>query len=70
MENRFDEFREALLADGWVATNPAAFRKSGYELVFDTSHFIEIYRDGQRVAEAKVNSFSDIQALLATLDSP
>ena len=60
-----NEAPRKLMALGWRATAPFCLTKNGYELVFDTSHFVELYAaDGRRVAEAPVNSMKDLTTFL------
>ncbi|MBB6428454.1 hypothetical protein [Algisphaera agarilytica] len=60
-----------ILADqGWVEAGAFVFKKNGYELVFDTSHYVELYelRSGERVHEARILGADDIAEFLRQID--
>lgn len=56
-----------LIENGWHKENPGGFKKGGYEIVFDTSHYVELYdATGERIAEAPIKSLEDIINFLNT----
>ena len=67
MVDTFDDFRQTVVNAGWTAINTAVYKKEGLELVFDTSNYIELYKSGERIDEARVESVADVAAFLAKL---
>jgi hypothetical protein len=46
---------------GWGCIRSGVHVKSGYELVFDTSHYVEIYtEDGIRISEGSIETLPDL----------
>ena len=62
-----EQCKKRLLQDGWDLTAPYSFRKGEYEVVFDTSHWAELYRDDHsRLADI---SLMDSQIFWNTMQS-
>ncbi len=54
-----------LISNGWVALNPGSYSKNGYKIVFDTSHYVELYKNnGERKAECPIHSVQDLVQFL------
>jgi len=50
-----------LIEAGWQKESPASFRKDGCEIVFDTSHYVELYDASEkRISEAPIRSVEDM----------
>ena len=67
MSDSFETLCQAVIASGWSSLRPAAFVKGDLELVFDTSTYIEVYRDAHRVAECRVATASEVTVFLSSL---
>lgn len=58
------EYHRVLLDAGWYAVNAAVFRRGRFELVFDTSSYVEVYVAETRVAESALRSPDDFKRFL------
>ncbi|MEM6853914.1 MAG: hypothetical protein AAF593_05845 [Planctomycetota bacterium] len=59
-----------LMSEGWMSHGQFAFKKDGYELVFDTSSYVELYElsSGKRVHESKIIDSGDMSEFLKQID--
>ena len=56
---------------GWETNHFGTHAKNGYEIVFDTSHCVEIYNENNvRVAEGSIESLPDLVAAIDKLRTP
>lgn len=55
-----------LLAKGWEKNNPSSYTKGDFEIVFDTSNYIEVIRvsDQKRIFESHLSSDEIINHIL------
>ena len=64
-ETDYASFERYLSAKGWNRRSKGTFSDGFVELVFDTSHYLEVYKsDGTRMAEGRINSVADLEAFL------
>ena len=65
-ETDYASLERYLISKGWSRRVNGTFSDGLVELVFDTSHYLEVYKsDGTRVAEGRINSITDLEAFLA-----
>lgn len=57
-----------LRSQNWTSSGPYAFEKHGLEIVFDTSSYVELYREQERIAEARVTSAASMLKFLRDND--
>ncbi|MEM9915423.1 MAG: hypothetical protein AAF911_10715 [Planctomycetota bacterium] len=59
-----------LTSEGWMSHGQFAFKKNGYELVFDTSSYVELYElsSGKRIDEARITGSGDMSEFLKQID--
>jgi len=59
-----------LIESGWIKETSGVLTKGGFELVFDTSRYVELYEKGvpNRLAEGPVRSLDDMIAFLDAND--
>ena len=61
MIHSYEESVEYLTSHGWRKTSSGAYVKNGHELVFDTSHYVELYgSDGVWLSESRIDSVQDL----------
>lgn len=61
----YDQTIQYLKAENWKEEIPyAKYVKDEYELIFDTSNYVEIYKESKRVCEGRVISVDDISNIL------
>ena len=61
----YDQVILHLKTQNWKEEIPyAKYVKGEYELIFDTSNYIEIYNGKKRVCEGRVTSVDDISRIL------
>ena len=60
MIKSFEQSVNYLVENEWIKVNTAGFRKNQFEIVFDTSHYVELYSNNERIAESKITSVEDI----------
>ena len=69
MRKSLDEAVVVLTSAGWASSRPYTFQKNGVETEFDTSHYVELYRQQKRVAEeARVTSADEMRRFLREND--
>lgn len=63
--NTYDQIIQYLKTENWKEEIPyAKYMKDEYELIFDTSNYVEIYKERKRVCEGIVVSVNDISNVL------
>ena len=63
--NTYDQIIQYLKTENWKEEIPyAKYTKNEYELIFDTSNYVEIYVERKRVCEGRVISVDDISNIL------
>ncbi len=60
MNKAYEDSIAHLEKNGWIRKNAGSYSKGSFEIVFDTSSFIELYDDSQkRIAETRICELSD-----------
>ena len=69
MADLYNDAVSALLNDGWSKVNPASFTKGNFEIVFDTSHYVEIYVSDSRrcLYESTLDTTEDFNQFLTKI---
>lgn len=63
--NTYDQIIQYLKTENWTEEIPyAKYTKNEYELIFDTSNYVEIYVERKRICEGRVISVDDISNIL------
>jgi len=60
MIKSYEEATKYLISAGWRKENAGIFHKNNWELVWDTSHYVEIYVGKERIAEGSIDSREDM----------
>lgn len=61
----YDRIIQYLKTENWKEEIPyARYIKDEYKLIFDTSNYVEIYKERRRVCEGRVVSVDDISNIL------
>ena len=67
----YDEARQFLLNNKWNQKAPSVFEKEEFEIVFDTSIWVEFYSDTLgRIAEFKLNTIENFEAQIEAAQNP
>jgi hypothetical protein len=65
MIESYEDSTKFLVESGWHKENSGSFKKSGFEMIFDTSHYVELYdTTGERISETPIKSLEDITKFL------
>ena len=61
MIRSYEDSVSHLVSQGWIEKSPGAYAKNGYEIVFDTSHYVELYKNNStRLAESRIESVQNL----------
>jgi hypothetical protein len=65
MIQSYEDSIQHLSGQGWTQTNFGTYAKNGYEIVFDTSHYVELYKGkDNRLSESRIDSVQDLVRFL------